>query len=83
MTIDSLFSRFEIDRVDFLKMDIEGAEAQVLGGKLGWLDRVQAIKIEAHPPTATVDQCREVLERHSFKCQLDSKHWASIVGVRS
>ena len=36
----SLFEEFKIDEVDFLKMDIEGAEAAVLSGPLEWLKRV-------------------------------------------
>ena len=36
-------------RVDLVKMDIEGGEEAVLGGDLGWLDRVQSLIVEFHP----------------------------------
>ncbi len=37
--------------IDLLKMDIEGAEAVVFGGDLGWLDRVGTIVLELQEDT--------------------------------
>jgi len=39
--------RFE--RVDLLKIDIEGSEFSLFEGECGWLDRVQRITMEVHP----------------------------------
>lgn len=35
--------------IDLVKMDIEGAEQELLTGDLGWLERVKSLIIEFHP----------------------------------
>jgi hypothetical protein len=82
LSLDTIFKQNTLTDVDYLKMDIEGAEGTVLEGELLWLKGVRAIKIEAHPPVATVEQCRAVLERHGFACTIDAAHWSCVVGVR-
>jgi FkbM family methyltransferase len=47
ITLDVLLEQSEISRVDLLKMDIEGAEREVLA-KGGYLDKVQHIIAELH-----------------------------------
>src|SRR5260221_6451190 len=59
-SLDSLFHEHGLSRVDFLKMDIEGAEATVFAGSLQWLKGVQALKIELHPPM-TYTECAQIL----------------------
>ena len=47
--IDDLLSAAGRDRVDLLKMDIEGAEAVVFGrGHESWIDRVGTMAVELH-----------------------------------
>jgi FkbM family methyltransferase len=49
ITIDSLMSQFEIDKIDLLKIDIEGAEFDLFSNEpLIWLEKVGAIMIETH-----------------------------------
>ena len=48
VTIESLCNQFEIDSIGFLKLDIEGAEKQVLENSAGWMDRVQILAVELH-----------------------------------
>jgi FkbM family methyltransferase len=53
MTLDDLFRRFDLDRIDLLKVDIEGAEIALFGeGDVGWLAKVRTIVIEMHGPAA-------------------------------
>jgi FkbM family methyltransferase len=47
--ISTILDDCGIERVDYLKMDIEGAEAAILAGPLDWCDRVGSMKIEVHP----------------------------------
>lgn len=70
-TLDVLFEENNIREVDYLKMDIEGAEKSVLEKPEKWIDRVKSMKIEIHPP-ATYDGCKEILERFSFSCSKDA-----------
>jgi len=54
------------DRIDILKMDIEGAEADVLGKSADiWLNRVDLLIIELHGPEIEV-AVMETLRRNRF-----------------
>jgi FkbM family methyltransferase len=46
--IASLMEQFGIERLDLLKMDIEGGEQAVFGECADWIDRVEAIIVEVH-----------------------------------
>jgi FkbM family methyltransferase len=48
LTIQSLLDELGVDRIDLLKLDIEGAELEALRGFDG-LDRVEAVVGEVHP----------------------------------
>ena len=52
VTIKRLMKDFNIESVDYLKMDIEGAEAELMKGDTSWLEHVRAINIEVHSPPA-------------------------------
>jgi FkbM family methyltransferase len=47
-TVAQLLDRLECDRGALVKMDVEGAEAEILRGDVGWLDRVDVLVIELH-----------------------------------
>jgi FkbM family methyltransferase len=49
VTLDSLVAEFDPDRIDLLKIDIEGAEWEVLSSSAA-LERVDAVVGELHPP---------------------------------
>jgi FkbM family methyltransferase len=48
ITITQLLAEHQIDTIDILKIDIEGAEREVFVGKSEWLSRVRTIAIELH-----------------------------------
>lgn len=48
ITVGTLMTRFGIDRVDFLKVDIEGAEKEVFEGTPSWVNNVGLIAVELH-----------------------------------
>jgi FkbM family methyltransferase len=68
--------------VDYIKMDIEGAEREVLRVNTGWATRVRAIKVEVHPPY-TVDECATDLRALGFAARIDERHWACVAGLRA
>jgi FkbM family methyltransferase len=80
-SVPTLFAEHGITAVDFMKMDIEGAEAAVLGADVSWLAAVRAILIEVHPP-ATVSGCRDVLDRHGFRVSQFQLDHPTLFGVR-
>src|SRR5829696_2938550 len=48
ITIPKLMQQHDWDKIDVLKMDIEGAEKNVFEGNVEWLKNVQVIIIELH-----------------------------------
>jgi FkbM family methyltransferase len=81
MTIDEVLNRWGISEVDYLKMDIEGAEASVLRPPLLWAPRVRALSVEVHPP-ATMAGCRSMLTEAGFACASHPIHHSGLVARR-
>lgn len=48
MTVDKLMEDHELDKIDILKIDIEGAEREVFGNSSSWIEKVDALMIELH-----------------------------------
>lgn len=48
MTVEAIMAEHSIDRIDILKMDIEGAEREVFQDCGKWIERTGAIVIEIH-----------------------------------
>jgi FkbM family methyltransferase len=82
LSLNSLLAEGRDDiRVDYLKMDIEGAELLVLRRHTEWAERVDSIKVEVHPPYG-VEDCLRDLRALGFEARVDSRHWACVEGVR-
>lgn len=67
--------------VDYMKIDIEGAERDVLRSNTAWASRVRCIKVELHGGY-TSEQCIADLERLGFRATEDTHHAICVVGVR-
>lgn len=48
VTVDYLLEKYGIDKLDILKIDIEGGEKEVFADTSSWLERVETIIIELH-----------------------------------
>jgi FkbM family methyltransferase len=48
VTINSLMEKYGFDRVDLLKMDIEGGEKDVLESSSSWINSVNVMTVELH-----------------------------------
>jgi FkbM family methyltransferase len=81
LSLDELLRRSGAETIDYVKMDIEGAERSVLREHTGWAAAVRSIKVEVHDPYTT-EECRADLETLGFRCIVDPRHWALVVGVR-
>jgi FkbM family methyltransferase len=72
--------------IDYVKVDIEGAEEQVLRTNTSWTERVHSIKVELHdlhePDAYGFDACRADLEALGFRTRVDDRHCATVIGVR-
>ncbi|MBA3508578.1 MAG: FkbM family methyltransferase [Thermoleophilaceae bacterium] len=67
--------------VDYAKVDIEGAESELLRDNAGWTRRVLTIAVEVHDPYSVSD-CEHDLQRLGFTTRVDPRHWACVIGVR-
>ncbi|MDQ3644956.1 MAG: FkbM family methyltransferase [Actinomycetota bacterium] len=67
--------------VDYVKVDIEGAESRLLRERTAWAQRVRAIKVEVHG-AYTVEDCRSDLEQLAFETRLDPRQAACVIGTR-
>ena len=48
LTIESIVKRFDLARIDILKIDIEGSEKEVFESSAGWIQKVSVIMAETH-----------------------------------
>jgi FkbM family methyltransferase len=47
-TVEEVMDRYDLEHVDFLKMDIEGAEFSIFADSAEWLKRVDNLAMEVH-----------------------------------
>jgi FkbM family methyltransferase len=80
-SMDSLFERGGWPAVDFVKMDIEGAERDVLRDGAGWSSKVASIGVEVHAPY-TVEECEGDLQQLGFQTARVTSHAAGVFGRR-
>jgi FkbM family methyltransferase len=67
--------------VDFAKIDVEGAERELLRENAGWTRRVRTLSVEVHDPY-TVADCERDLRALGFQTRVDPRHWACVIGFR-
>ena len=65
MTIPELLQKHGLDKVDLLKMDIEGSEFALFKSP-EWLNVVLAICMEVHPDYGNVQDIIRTLTQHRF-----------------
>ena len=81
-SIPSLIDHLGVQRVDFVKMDIEGAELDVLADAWKWGDRIGCLKVEVHPPY-TLAACMRDLEAAGMRCEALQNHFGCILARHS
>jgi FkbM family methyltransferase len=69
-------------RVDYLKMDVEGAECALLRENAEWAHRVECINVEVHHPYGT-DECERDLRALGFETRTEPRYWGFVIGVRN
>jgi FkbM family methyltransferase len=80
ITIDELLARYDIARVDLLKMDIEGAEREVLAAG-SYLDKVQHMVAELHDGYGFGDFSR-IVARHGLHARAPDRTCRAITAHR-
>ncbi|HUC79796.1 MAG TPA: FkbM family methyltransferase [Flavisolibacter sp.] len=78
ITIREIMEQNGLDKVDFIKMDIEGAEFDIFqAGDTSWLDSVNAIHIEIHKKE-WFHSIINTLNTKNFVVTPDENHWSAI-----
>lgn len=67
--------------VDYAKIDIEGAERELLSRNTGWAERVRTVAVEIHPPYS-IEACERDLGALGYRTRRDPRHPAAVIGVR-
>lgn len=69
MSMETLISTHSLERIDLLKMDIEGAEEAVLSGSPAWLAHVMCVAIDVHEAYIDAEAVHMSLERSGLRLQ--------------
>lgn len=80
ISILDLMNRHEIDRIDCLKIDIEGSEADLFRENTGWLDKVGNLAIELHG-----GECESAFEAAMSKYEYETRiagEYTFCLGIR-
>lgn len=82
VSLSAFFQRHRLSRVDYLKMDIEGAEQAVLCDSydLNWLRLVRYLGIEVHDDRY-FQSITATLIQHGFAVFRQSNHWSSLFAI--
>jgi FkbM family methyltransferase len=70
-TLRAILDRHGLEQVDILKMDIEGAEHEVLDGDPAILDRVRSLVMEVHGERGRRDATIALIASRGFDIDLD------------
>lgn len=82
ITIESLMKENNISKIDFIKMDIEGAESKIFDLDIAWLNCTNSINLEVHNHEP-LDKYIEIFKSKGFSCMISKQHWSSILAYRS
>lgn len=66
-TVEEVMDAHHLDRIDFLKMDIEGAEFLIFRDSIRWLERVDNLAMEVHANAGDPTEIVERLRAAGFK----------------
>jgi FkbM family methyltransferase len=82
LTMNHLIKMFLIDSIDFLKIDIEGAEKEILlNSEPDWLTRVQSVNLEIHD-RSEMKSYIALFEKYNFEVREHPTHWCSLLALK-
>ena len=70
LEMQDIIKKYDINIVDFLKIDIEGSEFDVIKKDSNWLSRVKLIAIEIHSQYGDAYNLKTILEKKGFEVNL-------------
>jgi hypothetical protein len=79
MSMNDILKFAQFEKVDLLKVDIEGAEIELLGGDLAWLNHVGAIAVEFHGDSREVSRFDRIIRANRFGVRCEDRHTVLVV----
>jgi hypothetical protein len=67
VTVAEIMTHYALDRIGFLKCDIEGAEFDVFLRNNCFLEKVDAVAMEIHPEWGEPARLQQALEDHGLR----------------
>jgi FkbM family methyltransferase len=91
ITIEEVMDRFDMQKVDFVKMDIEGAEYAIFRDSHAWLNRVDNLAMEVHYRLGDPTEIVQHLQQTGFRVAwaddngdpVDTRHAAYIYASKT
>jgi FkbM family methyltransferase len=83
LSMASLLAKAGLTTIDFLKIDIEGAERDLFEGDLSWLPAVRSLAVEVHNDEPLIGQLVGLLQARGFQAARDVHHWSAVIGARA
>ena len=79
LTVDQVLDRMGWDRCEILKLDIEGAEREILTHSSSWIDKVDCILVETHDrfQPGCSDAVASISDAFPYRLVLGEKHLLS------
>lgn len=82
VTLQDIFRQHQLEQVDYLKMDIEGAEKEIfLSGSLDWLGKLGELNIECHDEEF-LNRILPIIRSYGLNTWRDHTHFCMIRAVR-
>jgi hypothetical protein len=78
--INRIINDSGFERVDLMKVDIEGAEVELFTGDTDWLKKVGAVAIEFHHDSRAVSRFDEITGAYGFRIYDQDAH--TVLAVR-
>jgi FkbM family methyltransferase len=72
--LPELLRRYDMQKIDFLKVDIEGSEFDLFAGDNQWLKTTAKIAMEVHPRYGSVSDLAGSLSSAGFQCCVLDSH---------
>lgn len=82
LSMAGILERSGFPIVDILKVDIEGAEVELLDGNLDWLARVRAIAIEFHEESRAQSDFDRKMQQAGFRIVISNRHTVLAIADR-
>jgi FkbM family methyltransferase len=79
-TLAQFIEQSGFPHIDLLKIDVEGAEAELFNGDVNWLDRVNAIAIEFHEDSRVRSRFDKVVQQRGFTVDDAGQH--TVVAIK-